>query len=221
MSLTNFVIMAYRVNSYQLTALDWMQSRMFELTARVPEGATREQFEAMLQNLLTDRFGLKTHRESKEMVRYELAITKSGPKFKESSGVDPLAYGDSDYQRGLDQDGYPRLAKGRAGTSMMRGRALMFYPDLTMGDLAMRLAGQLRAPVADKTGLPGKYEIGLFWATQQMRARDPGTGADPDSDSGPTLERAIQEQLGLRLEQKKGPVDFLVVDHMEKLPTDN
>jgi uncharacterized protein (TIGR03435 family) len=95
----------------------------------------------------------------------------------------------------------------------MNGRGRMYQPALTMEEFAEFLTGQMASPVTDATGLKGKYEISLYWTTEPLKAAD--------GDAGPTLMRALQEQLGLRLEAKKGPVDFLVVDHIEKLPTDN
>ena len=76
---------------------------------------------------------------------------------------------------------------------------------MTMAQLARTVAGQLHRPVSDQTGLNGEYDIRLFWA----------------EDGSPTLVRAVQDQLGLRLQTTSGPVDFLVVDHADKLPTEN
>lgn len=88
-----------------------------------------------------------------------------------------------------------------------------------MQQFAQVLSGQLGKPVADATGLPGRYDISLYWASDTLHA---APGAEPPpGDPGPTLEQAIQDQLGLRLVSMKGPVDFTVVDHLEKLPTDN
>jgi uncharacterized protein (TIGR03435 family) len=97
---------------------------------------------------------------------------------------------------------------------------------MTMEKLTGELSGQLRGPVTDLTGLPGKYDIDLCWSTDDgPRVVAPIPGGEPaptdSAPSGPTLMQALQDQLGLRLESKKGPVDFLVVDHAEKLPTEN
>jgi uncharacterized protein (TIGR03435 family) len=95
---------------------------------------------------------------------------------------------------------------------------------VTMERLAGLLSGQIGGPVADMTGLAGKYDIDLYWnATNSLRASAPGAdpGALPSDPGGPTLQQALQDQLGLRLESKKGPVDFLVVDHMEEVPNAN
>jgi uncharacterized protein (TIGR03435 family) len=227
MSLKNLLVRASGMESFQVAGPDWMPSQMFEIAAKVPDGATKEQFAEMLQNMLIDRFGLKTHHESREITRYELVVAKGGLKLKEASETPASAPPPGPGRAGkieFDKDGYPMLERGRPGMIMMNGRARLFNPGMTMERLAGQLSGQLGKPVADMTGLKGKYDIGLYWSAEQMRAGAPGLGpssAAPEFDSGPTLERAIQDQLGLRLEAKKGSVDFLVVDHMEKLPTDN
>ena len=227
MSLQNLLVRASGMEYFQVTGPDWMSSQMFEVAAKVPEGTTKDQFAEMLQNMLIDRFGLKTHRESREMTRYELVVAKGGSKLKEAA-QDPASTSVPGPGRAgkleLDKDGYPLLERGRPGMAIMNGRARLFNPGMTMERLAGQLSGQLGKPVADMTGLKGKYDIALYWSAEQMRTGAPGAGpapAAPEFDSGPTLERAIQDQLGLRLEAKKGFVDFLVVDHIEKLPTDN
>ncbi len=229
MSSMNFISVAFGMNYYQVMAPDWMYADKFDVIAKVPAGTTKEQFAIMLQNMLIDRFELVTHHESKEISTYDLVVAKNGPKFKES--VDwPAAKEDPAPQRpSLDKDGYPIFAPGRPGMAIMNSHAAMSYPKETMDELAGQLAIQLHKPVSNATGLKGHYEIALRWFAGSVRAappQQPAGGANPlpaaaEGDGGPTLERAVQEQLGLRLEAKKGPVDFLVVDRMEKLPTDN
>jgi uncharacterized protein (TIGR03435 family) len=91
--------------------------------------------------------------------------------------------------------------------------------------LAQTLSYQVGRPVTDATGLSGKFDITIFWDAGGSR-RPSSDGATPlagtsDPDSGPTLMEAIQSQLGLKLESKKGPVDIIVIDHAEKVPTEN
>ena len=108
--------------------------------------------------------------------------------------------------------------------AIMGDKARLHWSQMTMEMLAGQLSGQLRGPVADATNLTGKYDIDLYWgATSDLRAGPPGTdpGGLASDPIGPTLEQALQEQLGLKLEPKKGAVDFLVVDHVEKVPTEN
>ena len=85
-SLSNLVTLAYGVRFYQLSAPDWTMTTRFDLRATVPAGTTKEQFATMMQNLLADRFKLVAHRETREIQRYELAVAKNGPKFKEAGG---------------------------------------------------------------------------------------------------------------------------------------
>ena len=235
-SLRNLITFAYSLNSFQLTGPDWLQEQRFDISAKVPEGTTREQFNIMMQNMLTERFQLTVHHEAKDMAKYDLVVAKNGPKLKETletpaASVDASAGPQAAPKpMAIGKDGYPELAPNRAGMAIMNGHARMFYPKSTMEMLAARLQGQLGKPVTDATGLTGKYDIGLYWNASTMRASAPAAApsgggpapmAAPDGDGGPTLEKAIQDQLGLRLEAKKGPVDILVVDHVEKLPTDN
>jgi uncharacterized protein (TIGR03435 family) len=233
MSLANLVTYAYRLNYYQLSAPEWMKDPFaaFDIAARVPEGATKDDFYAMLQNLLADRFKLMVHHESREMQQYDLAVAKSGSKFKEAAPQAPKPDGDDDGKPPafpppkMGTDGYPVLGGG-GGMAMMGGRARMYGPEMTMAMLAGQISGQLGKPVTDATGLSGKYEVSLYWdAVATKWAGSPPAAGGPETpvarDPGPTLIEALQDQLGLRLESKKGPVDFLVVDHAEKVPTEN
>lgn len=116
---------------------------------------------------------------------------------------------------------------------MMPGRARMNSPKQTMPELAEWLANQLDRPVVDQTGLTKNYEISLEFAPESTGGRGPmgmmpppppsgdgGSPKEPDTQAAP-LPAALQEQLGLKLEQKKAPVDLLVIDHVEKTPTAN
>ena len=205
----------------------------------------------MLQNLLIGRFKMSVHREPMELSRYELVIAPGGVKFNEAKDDDaepappepPRVPPATD--RGLpfgfpkivtDKDGYPIL--GRPGWQNTNGRARYDEPQGTTQGMLTLLNMWMDKPVVDGTGLKGKYEITMYWVTDgqappammqamaQARANAGLASAGQDSTpevrpSGPTLLRALQDQLGLRLEPKKGPVEFLVVDHIEKLPTVN
>jgi uncharacterized protein (TIGR03435 family) len=220
----NMVLHAYGIEYYQLSAPDWMLATRFDLRATVPEGAQKEQLRLMLQNLLADRFKLKVHHELRDIQRYELKVARGGSKFKESK---PAAAKDgasaAPAPLKANKDGYPML-RGGMTMAIIRDKARAHWPEMTMEMLAAQLSGQLGGPVIDATGLTGKYDIDLYWsAVNSLHASAPA--ADPamlaSDPSGPTLQQALQDQLGLRLESKKGPVDFLVVDHMEEVPTAN
>jgi len=213
LDLFKLVAIAYDLDDYQVSAPEWTHDVRYDLRAKVPEGTPKKQLGPMWQNLLADRFKLVVHRETRESQMYDLVVGKGGPKFKEASSVTPA----NDASRSsadlkLDKNGYPSLGPGYHGMAVSGMRARMYYPQLTMGQLAREVSVELEKPVNDKTGLSGKYEIGLYWVYSDGL---------PDTDSGPTLVEALSDQLGLRLESKKGPLEFVVVDHAERTPTDN
>lgn len=232
MSISNLITMAYKINHYQLAAPDWAMTMMFEIHARVPEGATKDELPLMVKHMLTDRFKLTVHHETRDLQKYDLVVAKNGPKFqeaapppppKEDGGVDPPKP-PAPRPLKLAEDGYPDLAKGGFGMAIMNGRARLQSPEMTMARLAAQVSGQLASPVTDATGLTGKYDVSLYWVAGGSRIAAP-SGADsspaPETEVGPTLQQALQDQLGLRLESKKGPVDFIVVDHVEKTASEN
>jgi uncharacterized protein (TIGR03435 family) len=243
MNLANLVTMAYGIAHYLLSGLSPGDSERFEIAAKLPAGATKDQVELMWQNLLAERFKLAVHRENKEISGYELVVAKGGLKVKESAPPPPAPAATDDaappapprpagppkFQ--LDKDGFPDLPAGRgASMIMMNGKARWRASDETMEQLAAMLGVQLDQPVKDATGLQGKYDFTLSWANESFGGGR-GALAGPDGgapaaglaepDNGPTLLQAIQSQLGVKLEQKKTPVEILVVDHVEKVPTEN
>jgi uncharacterized protein (TIGR03435 family) len=214
-SLSNLVTLAYHLEYYRLSAPDWMTPMlMFNISAKIPPNTTRGQFEVMMQNLLADRFRLSVHHENREMTQLSLVVAKNGPKFKEAVET-PAPRNGSDNAKAavplarptLDKDGFPAFT-GRPMSTFTNGRARLYQPRMTMQALAVRLSNQLRTPVTDTS-------------LRAAPPTDPGTLPQADGDAGPTLMQALQEQLGLRLESQKGQVDFLVVDHAEKVPTEN
>jgi uncharacterized protein (TIGR03435 family) len=207
---------AFDLEDYQISGPDWMRAARFNISAKVPEGASREQFRIMLRNLMTERFKLQSHRETKEVQVYDLVVAKNGPKMKESTG--PL---DADERPGrlterkLDADGFVILPPGRLPMAMMyEGRASSRHAEETMAELALSLSTEIGHPITDATGLKAKYDFTLNYIME--------TDGPPAADvTGPNIFRALQEQLGLKLEPKKGSVEVLVIDHIEKIPTDN
>jgi uncharacterized protein (TIGR03435 family) len=219
-NLRGLISSAYELNEYQLSAPDWIMnsfgplSPKYNVNATIPEGTTKEQFHVMFQNLLADRFGLVVHHEMKDIQVYDLVVAKNGPKIKHSA-ADPAP--EDDRPSGppkieIGKDGYPVLPKGTT-MAIMRDKARMNLTNLTMDQFAQRLSGQLGRPVHNATNLTGQYDIEMFWLA--------GNSTDVDSSLGPTLEQALQDQAGLKLESKKGQVDVVVVDHAEKTLSEN
>jgi uncharacterized protein (TIGR03435 family) len=228
---------AYDLKNFQITGIDMMDAHRFNITAKVPEGATKSDLQVMFQNLLAERFQLKFHRETKELPIYELVVGKNGPKFKESATEQPkddvtaplpgLPAGPPK----LDQSGYPVIPPGMMIMTIVNGspRARLNAAGETMQQFTGMLSNQFNKIVVDATGLKGKYDFLLSWmpesrtgAPPPSAASGPGAPAAPAPDeSGPSLLEAVQDQLGLKLESKKGPVEILVIDHFEKTPTEN
>jgi uncharacterized protein (TIGR03435 family) len=198
---------AYDVRDFQIVGgPGWLATDRFDIVAKaegVPDQLTPEQFRPMLVALIEDRFQLKIHRETKEMPVYALVVAKNGTKLKANAG-----------------EPGPRLRMGRGQLNGTKVPLKM---------LVQQLAQQLGRPVVDKTGLTGDYDFTLTWTPQPgeggaMFAGPGGPGGPegppPSDPDGPSIFAAIQEQLGLKLESDKGPVEILVLDQVEK-PTEN
>lgn len=217
------VTRAYDLKFFQVDGADINDAERFNITAKVPEGATKADLRLMLQNLLADRFKLKFHRETREMPIFELVVGKNGPKFKESGRPAP-DYSDPATQaprpkNDVDRDGYPLPPPGAIGFQTVNGtpRARLNAVGESMQDFIQMLSSSLGRPVVDGTGLKGKYDFLLSWVPEPANAPIPAAS----DDSGPTMMSAVQEQLGLKLESKKAPVELLVIDRYEKVPTEN
>ncbi len=235
--LRNIVMNAYGVKNFQISGPGWLDSEHFDVLAKVPKGATKEDLKVMLQNLLAERFHLKLHREKKEMSIYALVVARNGPKLKESPEDAPAA---AEAPAPPPPSGGRRggMMVGRGGMMMMinNGRLRLVGNGQSVSAMTDMLSNQVGRPVVDQTELTGKYDFTLEFAPeegQMMRGpmggmppppkgAGPGPGDNPpDSPAPANLFTALQEQLGLKLEPKKGPVDFLVIDHLEKTPSEN
>jgi uncharacterized protein (TIGR03435 family) len=225
MNLRYLVMAAYRIGSFQLSGPAWLDGKTFDVDATLPPGTTRAQLRAMLQNLLIERFRLALHREQRVMPTYTLIVGKNGPRLNQSAentanttddDFDPLPPGPPN-ELELDSDGYPMVPprEGSWLVALRNGHARMHQLNASMKDLAALLSKQLGRPVTDATGLQGRYEFTLTWLTG-------GPAADgATADVGPDLATALQQQLGLKLEASKGPVEVLVIDHLERDPLGN
>jgi uncharacterized protein (TIGR03435 family) len=225
MNLRYLVMAAYRIGSFQLSAPAWLDGKTFDVDATLPPGATRAQLRGMLENLLIERFRLAFHREQRVMPTYTLIVGKNGPQLKLSAensanttddDFDPLPPGPPN-ELETDSEGYP-MVPAREGSwlvALRNGHARMHQLNASMRDLAALLSKQLGRPVTDAIGLQGRYEFTLTWMAG-VPAADGATG-----DVGPDLATALQQQLGLKLEASKGPVEVLVIDHLEKDPLRN
>jgi uncharacterized protein (TIGR03435 family) len=232
------VAIAYGLKSRQLSGPSWMDMEFYEISATLPEGATKEQERTMWQNLLKDRFQMAAHRETREVSAYGLLTGKNGPKFKES---DPAAEAaDKEAVAAAvgrprppvtpGPDGFPEIpadAKmpGSFTLSLSSGDSLkvkIFARHITMTELADQLSGYAGRVVEDQTLLRGKYDFTLAFETERRMPGAPAGGpAMIPTEREASLSNAVQEQLGLKLEGKKTKLEMLIIDHVEKVPTGN
>jgi uncharacterized protein (TIGR03435 family) len=222
------VTRAYDIKHYQLTAPEWMANTNYEISAKLTHDATNEQFREMIRNLLSERFKLEFHWTKKEMGMYDLVIAKGGPKLKEwvdkpaeDPKADTPASGGGGRGAATDADGYPNVPKDCNGCMYINaaGKARYHGSKTSVKDFAEMLGNQLSMPVSDKTGLTAKYDITLSWTSGGGVGRR--ADADTDADVGLSMEAAVQQQLGLKLESKKGLVEIIVVDKAERTPAEN
>ena len=218
MSLARLVMEAYGINASQLSGPDWINETRFDIVANIPPETTKEQVPIMLQNLLAERIRLKVHREARTMTVYELTVASVGPKLRAADDKSTSENGISGQPRLSAKDGFPEIPAGRNGGMQIDGRARWQAYDATMQDLAKMLTREVHAPVADATGLGGRYDMSLSWVTAEAAL---GSGESADTIAGPTLFAAVSNQLGLRLVAKKGPVDMLIIDSADKVPSGN
>ncbi len=221
---------AFNVRPSQVSGPPWMTTERFDMTAKIPLGSTEEQVLVMEQNLLAERFKMTFHREKKEMPVYELVVAKGGPKFKEAAKDAAAKNDDEILPKDKDERpaAYERTIHGYR-MLMKSGQVKIHADGESMQELASSLWSVAGRPVLDATGLTGEYEFTLTFAADIPGARGPAAppangppvASAPEGDPGPSLFTAVQEQLGLKLESKKGPVDSIVIDQLEKAPTGN
>jgi uncharacterized protein (TIGR03435 family) len=202
--------LAYRIRSYQLFGgPGWVDSDQFDIVAKANRPYTSSEFPDLLRVLLTDRFKLTVHSETRELRRYALTVMRPGrlgPRIKvaKEDCAALLAKGTPP----LPENGKmpPCAAETHAGRHFI-GRAV------TMTQFARMLAFQTQATVIDGTELTGGFDIELDWLpeTEASLLNEPPTRVD-----GVSIFTAVREQLGLKLEPKKGPVEVIVIDHAEK-----
>ncbi len=221
----------------------------FDIAANVPAGATREQMAAMMLNLLKERFHLAWHVEKKDFDVFELVVARNGSKLKaaEIPGTLPeLPEGPLNINRG--SDGFPILP---AGSTMGEGATADGHGSMYLGlqalngfqfvpPLGSRMPGMgltrftlrnvtikqligfaLRymdsSHVMDRTGLTGNYDVKVAFGTGTR----PGASTDDASEPSPDVLNAFEKQLGLKFQKARAPLDVIVVDRIDKVPTDN
>jgi uncharacterized protein (TIGR03435 family) len=234
LSLRDLLAQAYRIKATLITGPDWTATERFDISATLPAGSTQAQLPQMFEALLTERFQVKTHRDKKEFPIYALLVSKSGLKMKEAAP-------DSDADR-VD----PKEARGVASTAVANGLNVNYghgssytfannrfdAHKLTMFLFAGNLERFADRQIVDMTGLTGQYDFAFDVTPEDYRAMLmrsavwAGVNLPPeamrllDASSPAALGDALQ-QVGLRLEARKAPLDVLVIDDALKTPTAN
>jgi uncharacterized protein (TIGR03435 family) len=204
---------AWNIKDFQLTGgPGWISSDRYNVEATADRNATAEQQRLMVQALLEDRFQLKLHREARESRAYALVAAKGGIKLQASKA------GSCEERKPDTQD-----PKGCGNLAWSQQR--VDGTDITREAFATALTQTLQQPVIDRTGFTGKFDVHVEWAPDQstpgILVPDPGPPEDGATDpNGKSIFTVLQEQLGLKLESTKGPVEFLVIDRLER-PSEN
>jgi len=192
-NLRNLIMRAYGLLDYQIIGPEWIVSERFDISAKPPEGTKDDDFPLMMRAMLQERFKLQAHKDSKVFPVYGLIAGKNGPKVQ------------------------PVEDTGSNSTNSNRG---YFKCDrCPMTAVAGWLSRQMDRPVLDMSQLPGVYNLVLNYTPENAEPVH-NDGAEK-KETYPPLLTAIQEQWGLKLEPRKAPLEVLVIDHIERVPTEN
>jgi uncharacterized protein (TIGR03435 family) len=212
---------------HEIVGPGWLDTQIVAVDATMPPDTTKEQFQEMLRNLITERFKLKYHSAAKEVAGYTLVLAQNGPKMKESP-LQNEAISELPPQRPTKgPDGFPifppRPGPWVVSTEVSHHRSRTIGQQQTMKDLARQLGSMLNSIVTDATGLTAKYDFTVTYAggIEPGRAIPPSPPANaPDAEEPlPDIFSALPSQLGLKLEPKKVSVEVMVIDHIDKKPT--
>jgi uncharacterized protein (TIGR03435 family) len=212
---TDGTFMGFSTDGRMVGAPEWMKSELYDIDARVDAAdraawqdpaKQKEMMHAMLQSLLKERCGLAVHREMRDKAVYALVVGKGGPKFSEAKSVEPAAI--------LKEDPKAGAVPGGGGMFTLKGHGSVDFYAVPIPTLAVVLSNKAGRVVVDKTGLTGRYDI-------KLEMPQPGEdGAGGAQDPGTSIFTVVQEELGLKLESAKDPVETLVIDHAER-PAEN
>jgi uncharacterized protein (TIGR03435 family) len=237
LSLKDYISAAYKVKIYQIEGPDYIGSERFDINAKLPAGATESQVPDMLKALLAERFKMTFHRETKDFPVYGLVVARGGLKMKESPpDPDAKIVGDPGEKPSTNVTG----GGGRGGVHIEFGNGSLFTMadnkfiarKLPMASFAELLARFEDRPVVDMTELKGRYDFDLVFTPEDYQAMlirsaiAAGVVLPPEAlralsgSSGDSLLNAL-ERLGLKLETRKAPLEMVVIDHIEKAPTEN
>jgi uncharacterized protein (TIGR03435 family) len=189
---------AYELQPGQIEGPAWLRETRFDIIAKSADPVDEDQLRLMLRRLLTERFGMKSHSETRVIPTYEIVLAKDGPRLHGSDGKDASKLVVS------ARKGDPQFSKDKTG---------LIAEGATIGDIAGKLSEPLQRPVVDKTGLTEHYDLRIDTTGYILN----GEGADPLS----LIFTAFERQLGLKIVAGKDPVEFLIIDTINQTPAEN
>jgi uncharacterized protein (TIGR03435 family) len=209
MTLKDLVMFAYQVREFQVSGgPGWITADQYDIEAKAEGNPDQNQMRLMLQALLQDRFKLAVRHDTKELPIYELTVAKGGFKLQPQKAGDCIKF---------DPDNPP--APGHKNSdfcgNLSNGRGSFDGTSASMADLATMFSYSVGRKVVDKTGIAGNFRVHLTFAPDEVAG-----GAAAPADAGPSFFTALQEQIGRKLESAKGPVEVVVIEHVEK-PSEN
>jgi uncharacterized protein (TIGR03435 family) len=226
--LQSLMMIAYQVHSDQIAGPGWIEDMRYDVRARIPAGAVWPQVRLMLQNLIVERFAVQLHHEMRDFPAYNLTIAKGGAKLNQTAYPNASPRAPSNMEFTLDQKGFPIIPNDfavQARVNWIKKDAIYStFRAFSTARLAEEVAGALPdllpresreglddvpARVIDVTGLTGKYDFTLQYQSESTDA------------TGPSIFKALENQLGLHLEKIKLPLDVIVIDHIDKTPEEN
>jgi uncharacterized protein (TIGR03435 family) len=235
LSLYELIAFAYQVKGRQISGPDWMVTERYDIQARLPEGGKRGQVPAMMQTLLAERFGMRLHRENRDLNVYALVGANGGPHLKPFVPEDTAPQTtESPIQGGITVGkGGSAVAAGPSGNSKITpgpdGNLHVENKNMTMTAFADFIGRYSELPIIDFTGIQGTYQMEFDVSAEEVRnaARahgvavpPPASGETASDPAGASLAASLRK-LGLRLESRKAPTEVLVIDKVEKVPTEN
>jgi uncharacterized protein (TIGR03435 family) len=233
---------AFDLPAARISGPDWLRDDVVTIVATVPTGTSVGDFRLMVQSLLAERFKLAVHRETKQVSGYALEVARNGPKLKES-GQEPAEQSKGEAKsenrrdeacRGCnnivmqDQNGFPAPRPGNpvflpgagfSATIAVNGKNRASILNGRTNAIVDYLGNAIGSPVEDRTGLTGIYDVHLEFVPDPSGTEPTATAAAAEPGTG--IFDAVQSQLGLKLVAAKVPVETLVIDHLEKVPTEN
>jgi uncharacterized protein (TIGR03435 family) len=242
LSLAELLRVAYKVRSFQISGPDWLGVDRWDITAKMPAGANRDQVPEMIQALLADRFKVALHRSTTEQSAFALVVAKGGLKLKESPPDPAVPATDS----ASPAEGGPEVranvtsnTKGVVTSNSINGNMQMIpsqtgmrieMTKMTAAGIIETLGRFVDRPIVDLTDLKGKYDLTLEVGLEDMmnlaraagmNVQGPPTDTSRATEPGSSSIFVAIQQYGLKLEPRKAPVELLVIDHVERNPTDN